>query len=347
MSHQTGISASVELTEVFRDARTSAEIRTIKISIVDEQLVCDTSVTKQSDSWQDDFDDSTTSLLKENSPCYLLVMLSKKDEWAFITYSPDEAPTREKMIYAATRATMKSEFGGTYIKEEVFTTTKDEVTLSGFLEFIDSKNAPPPLTGAEEELKEQRECEEQSGHGVSTKQKTVGGIAFPITDDADEALNQFKQGNVNHIELNVDVDKELIYKQSSGNVEPSSFNDQISKERASYHVYNYAHQFNDEDMSSTFFVYSMPGYSVPIKARMLYSSCKGPLIETLEANYSLKIDQKIECDINDVLSEDFLYKEVHPAAVQSQRTFTKPKAPGRKGPSRRPRRPAAQTTGAE
>ena len=37
--------------------------------------------------------------------------------------------------------------------------TQEEVTLSGFLEFIDSKNAPPPLTGAEEELKEQRECE--------------------------------------------------------------------------------------------------------------------------------------------------------------------------------------------
>jgi len=217
------------------------------------------------------------------------------------------------------------------------------VSIDGYQEFIESKNAPPPLTAAEEELKDQHDNEEKSGIGVSTKQKTVGGIAFPLTDDADSALNDFKQGNINHIELNVDVDKEIIYKMSAGNVQPSDFNDQISKERASYHVYKYSHRHNDEDTSSTFFVYSMPGYSVPIKARMLYSSCKGPLIETLETVYSLPIDQKVECDINDVLTEDFLYKEVHPAAVQSQRAFTKPKAPGRKGPARRPRRPAAQT----
>ena len=63
---------------------------------------------------------------------------------------------------------------------------------------------------------------------------------------------------------NVDVDKELIYKQSSGNVDPSSFNDQISKERASYHVYNYSHRYNDEDTSSTCkFTLITPGYFRP------------------------------------------------------------------------------------
>merc|ERR550534_1905054 len=110
------------------------------------------------------------------------------------------------MIYAGTRATLKSEFGGSYIKDEMFTTERDEVTLDYYNQHTTSKNAPPPLTAAEEELKDLKDSEEKTAHGVTTQQKLVGGIAFPLTNDADNALNDFKQDSVNHVELNVDVD---------------------------------------------------------------------------------------------------------------------------------------------
>ena len=57
----------------------------------------------------------------------------------------------------------------------------------------------------------------------------------------------------------------------------------------------------------------MPGYSVPIKARMLYSSCKGPLIETLEANYSLKIDQKVRKVVVSWLIHHAFYNNCFPS----------------------------------
>lgn len=44
----------------------------------------------------------------------------------------------------------------------------------------------------------------------------------------------------------------------------------------------------------TVFIYSMPGYSCPIKVRMLYSSCKLPFIEELENIYKLKIHKKVK-----------------------------------------------------
>lgn len=34
---------------------------------------------------------------------------------------------------------------------------------------------------------------------------------------------------------------------------------------------------------STVFIYSMPGYSCTIKERMLYSSCKGPLLDLIQS----------------------------------------------------------------
>lgn len=97
------------------------------------------------------------------------------------------------MLYAATRATLKKEFGGGHIKDEIFATSKvgvtcqnqlnrqqvmtsamwqdafemavlilcppppppqEEMTLSGYRKFLASQAAPLPLTAAEEELKQ-------------------------------------------------------------------------------------------------------------------------------------------------------------------------------------------------
>ena len=45
-------------------------------------------------------------------------------EWLMITWSPDDSPVRQKMLYASTKATLKKEFGGAQIKDEVFATVK-------------------------------------------------------------------------------------------------------------------------------------------------------------------------------------------------------------------------------
>lgn len=42
------------------------------------------------------------------------------------------------------------------------------------------------------------------------------------------------------------------------------------------------------------FIYSMPGYSCSIKERMLYSSCKAPLLEYIENNIGLQVEKKVK-----------------------------------------------------
>ena len=51
----------------------------------------------------------------------------------------------------------------------------------------------------------------------------------------------------------------------------------------------------------TVFIYSMPGYSIPIKERMLYSSCKAPLLSTLEDSYEIKLDRKVSARVKAML----------------------------------------------
>ncbi len=41
------------------------------------------------------------------------------------------------------------------------------------------------------------------------------------------------------------------------------------------------------------FIYSMPGYKCPIKERMLYSSCKAPVIDVIEQNLGMNVDKKV------------------------------------------------------
>ena len=41
----------------------------------------------------------------------------------------------------------------------------------------------------------------------------------------------------------------------------------------------------------------MPGYSCPIKERMLYSSSKAPLIESIERIIEAKIDKKVQLNM--------------------------------------------------
>lgn len=41
------------------------------------------------------------------------------------------------------------------------------------------------------------------------------------------------------------------------------------------------------------FIYSMPGYKCSIKERMLYSSCKSRLLDTVEQEFCLEIAKKV------------------------------------------------------
>lgn len=44
-------------------------------------------------------------------------------DWLLISWTPDSASVRFKMLYASTKATLKNEFGTAHIKDELHATT--------------------------------------------------------------------------------------------------------------------------------------------------------------------------------------------------------------------------------
>ncbi|KAJ7407995.1 hypothetical protein WISP_123594 [Willisornis vidua] len=240
MSHQTGIQASGSVKDIFVGAR-NGQYRLLKIVIDNGHTLPEAAL-------------------------------------EFCTYCDNDAQyrdlvnliacVRQKMLYAATRATLKKEFGGGHIKDEVF----------GTVQQIDMKN-------------------------------------------------------------------EIIILANTLDTELKDLPKRVPKDAARYHFFLYKHTHEGDYLESIIFIYSMPGYTCSIRERMLYSSCKSPLLEIVETQLWMQIMRKIEIDNGDELTADFLYEEVHPKQHAYKQSFAKPKGPaGKRGIRRLIRGPAETET---
>ncbi|XP_004676151.2 PREDICTED: toll-like receptor 9 isoform X1 [Condylura cristata] len=297
MAHQTGIHATEELKEFFAKAR-AGSVRLIKVVIEDEQLVLGAS-REPVGCWDKDYDGAVLPLLDGRQPCYLLYRLDSKNaqgfEWLFLAWSPDNSPVRLKMLYAATRATVKKEFGGGHIKDELFGTVKDDLSFAGYQKHLSSCAAPAPLTSAERELQQIRINEVKTEISVESKHQTLQGLAFPLQPEAQQALQQLKQKMINYIQLKLDLERETIELVHTEPTDVAQLPSRVPRDAARYHFFLYKHTHEGDRLESVVFIYSMPGYKCSIKERMLYSSCKSRLLDSVEQDFQLEISKKGPC----------------------------------------------------
>ena len=66
---------------------------------------------------------------------------------------------REKMLYAATRATLTKELGDNLFVDSMYGTTMDEFTLTGYLKHQKHQKSATPLTAQETTLMEVKKAE--------------------------------------------------------------------------------------------------------------------------------------------------------------------------------------------
>lgn len=97
-----------------------------------------------------DWDKLIQSEIEQDVPCYILYRLDEKTSegafaWMLVSWIPDIATIRQKMIYASTKSTLKLEFGSSYLKEEYHATSLDEITFSGYQKNKLSMAAPTPV----------------------------------------------------------------------------------------------------------------------------------------------------------------------------------------------------------
>lgn len=246
--------------------------------------------------WEKDYKNLVEPLIEENTPCYIFFRLDTKStigyEWLLISYTPDTAAIRQKMLYASTKATMKKEFGSQHIKEEYFAASEREANLFSYKKHKKAMSAPAPLTQREEEMLEIRRNEVQTDISTESRHNTLRGVECGLTESASAAIRDMARGSYNYLQFKIELKEEKIHLVKAINVSIEKLPKEIPDNEARYHIYLFKHTHEGDYLESFVFIYSMPGYKCPVKERMMYSSCKALFLERI-GELGLQIEKKV------------------------------------------------------
>lgn len=326
--------------------------------------LCPSSTADVKKDWSSDYDKLLGPLIEANVPCYLLYRLDTKTSlgfaWLLVSWVPETASIRQKMVYASTKASLKTEFGTAYITEELHATIKEEMTWDGYCRHRKCHTAPAPLTSREEELAELRKTEVNTEISTDTRQQTLSGVSCPLSTATEETIRDLLKGNYNYLQFRIDLEAEQIHISLASKLKSvQELAKQVPNDQARYHLYQFQHQYEGDYLEPFVFIYSMPGYTCSVRERMMYSSCKGQFLEKLQSSFGITIAKKVfgpcisffffffvwiwiicesfqlEIDNGSELTEEYLLDELHPKIASSQRpAFAKPKGPPNRGARR-------------
>lgn len=147
---------------------------------------------------------SLTSLLKDNEAAYIVLRrhADASDGYVAVTYVPDTAPVRSKMLFAATRLTLVRELGLERFRETIFVTTKTEVTADGWRRHDRHGEIQAPLTQEDRALQGVKKAEAEASQGTGARSSHVSsGVSFPISEEALLALRDLEGGMENLVQL--------------------------------------------------------------------------------------------------------------------------------------------------
>jgi len=187
----TNITASQELRTAFQELVSNPSQRGLLCTITKESLTPVTVLESKSSS----FDDDLALLAPHLEPkVALYIILRRYDDsspapFIAVTYVPDAAPVRQKMLFASTRLTLVRELGIERFKETILATTKEELTREGFEKHDKHVALENPLTEEERTLGEVKRQEAEEGRGAGERKRIGGaGLSMAVTDEALAAL---------------------------------------------------------------------------------------------------------------------------------------------------------------
>lgn len=323
MSHQSGITVSQALKDAFGAANSASSRCYIIAKVEDEQVVESKTVECNAAEWRDDLDSVATNMT-ETDAAY--VLFKTDNGWLLISYVPDKAKVKAKMLYASTRATVKRTLGTNFFIDELHGTIPGDVNRAGYEAHLAHEQADAPLTHAEYTRREEEELGEIYTGGASTY---VHGVAFPCAAGVVDSLKQLVAGGPNYVCLGVDTSKEEILLNTAKALTIDQLAAEVSLTTPQFHFLRYKHESYDEII----FVFTCPDgtgatTACPIKERMLYSSSKARVVSLLQEAGG-QVEKSFEFnEPADVVPAD-IDNALHPPAAVKKAAFKKPTRPGR------------------
>jgi twinfilin len=333
---QSGISASAELVSQFTSLLSSPSEFGLLVTIANEELTPLRALTSPSPSTS--FSSNVSSLLtphiKPNEALYIILRRhASTPAFAAVTYVPDAAPVRQKMLFAATRLTLVRELGSEHFRETIFATTAAELSPAGFEKHDAHVAQDAPLTEEERTLGEVKRAEQEAGSGTGTREIHLSkSLAMPVAEDAIAGLKGLASGNEKLVMLRINPDTEVVELVPS-TAQPGSITELvgvISTTEPRFTFYRFEHEHGGVESAPVLFFYTCPTMAgtKSIKYRMMYPLMKKAVLEAASKEAGLEVEKKFEVEEADEITEKGVLEDLHPK-VEKKAAFSRPKRPGR------------------
>lgn len=325
---QSGISASQELHDAFNTLVSTPSQRGLLATIKSESLVPVAAIKSESPEFLSDLS-SLSSHLKDNEALYILLRRydDASDGYIAVTYVPNAAPVRQKMLFASTRLTLTRELGIERFRETIFATEKAELSAEGFKKHDAHNDLAAPLTEEERTLEAVKKAETSEGRGTANKGLvTHDSLKMSTTPEASEALKNFDGQSYNLVQLKIDIPTETLHLDSTTTTEVSNLSKAISSTEPRYVFFRYTAPSSNE--SSVIFISTVPSGS-KVKERMIYAASRNAIINVVAPQMGVTITKRLEVGDPDEVSEASIAEEFAPK-TETKKAFDRPKRPGRR-----------------
>jgi len=333
---QSGISASAELVSQFNTLLSTPSHFGLIVTIANEQLTPLHLLTSPSPSTS--FDSNVSSLLtphiKPNEALYLILRRhSSSPALAAVTYVPDSAPVRQKMLFAATRLTLVRELGSEHFRETIFATTPKELSPAGFEKHDAHVAQDAPLTEEERSLGEVKRAEQEAGSGTGTREIHLSkSMSMPVAEDALAGLKDLASGGRGFVMLKINPASEVVELVPSS-AKPATIPElvgAISAEEPRFTFFRFEHEHGGVESAPVLFFYTCPttAGTKSIKYRMMYPLMKRAVVEAAKREAGLEVEKKFEVEDVEEITERGVLEDLHPK-VEKKAAFSRPKRPGR------------------
>lgn len=269
--------------------------------------------------------------MKPNEALYVLLRrsdsLSSPDKsLVAVTYVPNAAPVRQKMLFASTRLTLLRELGGEHFSESVFCTEAEELTSQGWEKHVKHTESDNPLTAEEQSLQDIKEAEALESRGTRGQGLAQGGrIAIRADESISVALKTLGEGGSdNLVQLRMDVPTETLQLVSTSTADPSTLSSSIDSREPRFSFYRHT-----DPESSIVFISTCPS-GAKIKERMLYAASRTNVVSLAQNEGGLKVAKRIEATNPDEVTGQVILDEFRTEEKEEKKGFAKPKRPGRR-----------------
>ena len=317
----------------------ASDQRAVLAGIENERLIPTHTIPLHSSSFEGDLA-QLQEYLSSTKAVYILLKThpGAADGYAVVTFVPNAAPVRQKMLFASTRLTLVRELGLERFREQVFATEKEELTQEGWRKHQAHVGLDAPLTQEETGLKGAKDAEAAQSIGTGIRRGHVtGSVDIKTGEGVLEALALLKEEGCKGtlVQLKYQMPGEILSLDSSiDSVQPEDVGTAISSTAPRYSFYSVP-----ANVAEILFIYTCPSGS-KIKERMIYATGKSWTKTVAERDAGITIARTLEATEPSELSPEQLgggggKDEGVQAGAEAKSTsgsgFSRPKRPGRRG----------------